>query len=400
MSGFQSGVFNTTQNVPEINARSFADTILRRFPNGTAPLFGLTSKSGRTKAKSSTHGYFSKTMVFVTAQSQAALVGAASLVFPTTSGMSQFMVLHNVRTRENVRISAVTNGTTVAVERGFGRVAAAAVLANDLWIQAGTAFPEGSNRPVARRMTMVYVPNYTQIFRNAWALTDTARASMSEQGYSNVAESRQDCMAMHSTDIESALIFGQPKMDTTGAQPVHTTQGIIDSVSQYAPTHVNPAGSTTDYGQLATLVDFAFESTANIGSPTSRIVVGDTTAIRVIADIGRKSGQVQISQERSEFGHKYTSFQMQRGDLALMDHPLLNGLNVQGMAMILDMAAIKLAYMDGRDTKPEEYNTGGKVVENGVDAIGGSLTTEFAVELLNPFACAIITGLTAGVAET
>lgn len=399
MSTFTSGVFNTSQNPAELNARSFAGTILRRFPNGSAPLFGLTSKAGRSRAKSATHGYFTKTMLFVTAQSAAALVGDATLVFPSTAGMAQYQVLHNTRTKENVRITAVVNGTDVTVERGFGRVAAAAVNLNDRWIQAGTAFPEGSNRPTARRMTTIHVPNYTQIFRNAWALTDTARASMSEQGYSNVSENRSDCMAFHSVDIESAMIWGQPKMDTTGAQPVHTTQGLADAIAQYAPTHVNAAGSTTDYGQLATLVDFAFESTANVGNPTSRILVGDATAIRVISDIGRKSGQVQIMQSQTSFGMKFTSFQMQRGTLDLIDHPLFNGLGLQGYAMILDMPAVKLAYMDGRDTKPEEYNTGGKVVENGVDAIGGSLTTELAVECINPYACAIITGLTAGVAE-
>lgn len=399
MSTFTSGVFNTTQNPAELNARSFAGTILRRFPNGSAPLFGLTSKAGRSRAKSATHGYFTKTMLFVTALSSAALVGATTLVFPSTAGMAQYQVLHNTRTKENVRITAVVNGTDVTVERGFGRVAAAAVNANDRWIQAGTAFPEGSNRPTARRMTTIHVPNYTQIFRNAWALTDTARASMSEQGYSNVSENRSDCMAFHSVDIESAMIWGQPKMDTTGSQPVHTTQGLADAIAQYAPTHVNAAGATTDYGQLATLVDFAFESTANVGNPTSRILVGDATAIRVISDIGRKSGQVQIMQSQTSFGMKFTSFQMQRGTLDLIDHPLFNGLGLQGYAMILDMPAVKLAYMDGRDTKPEEYNTGGKVVENGVDAIGGSLTTELAVECINPYACAIITGLTAGVAE-
>ena len=399
MSTFASGVFNTTQNPAELNARSFAGTILRRFPNGSAPLFGLTSKAGRSRAKSATHGYFTKTMLFVTALSAAALVGDTTLVFPSTAGMAQYQVLHNTRTKENVRITAVVNGTDVTVERGFGRVAAAAVNLNDRWIQAGTAFPEGSNRPTARRMTTIHVPNYTQIFRNAWALTDTARASMSEQGYSNVSENRSDCMAFHSVDIESAMIWGQPKMDTTGAQPVHTTQGLADAIAQYAPTHVNAAGATTDYGQLATLVDFAFESTANVGNPTSRILVGDATAIRVISDIGRKSGQVQIMQSQTSFGMKFTSFQMQRGTLDLIDHPLFNGLGLQGYAMILDMPAVKLAYMDGRDTKPEEYNTGGKVVENGVDAIGGSLTTELAVECINPYACAIITGLTAGVAE-
>lgn len=400
MSVFQKGVFNAIQGNPaELNARSFAGQILRRFPNGSAPIFGLTSMSGRSRAKSTTHGYFAKTMLFVAITSSAALAGDTSLTVSTTAGITKSMVLYNVRTGENVRVTNVVDGTTLSIARSFGRVAAAAVNNSDKWIGVGTAFEEGSNRPEARRMSTVYVPNYTQIFRNAWALTDTARATMSEMGYSNLAESRQDCMAFHSVDIESALVWGQAEMDTTGATPVHATQGIIDAMEQYAPANTNDAGSTTNYAQLVTLVEPAFTSQANVGNPKGRVLVGDNKAIKVITDIGRKSGQVQIMQSETQFGLKYTSFQMYLGTLDLVIHPLFNGLGMEGMALILDMPAIKLAYMDGRDTKPEEYNTSGKLVENGVDAVGGSLTTELAVELINPYSCALIRGLTAGVAE-
>lgn len=396
MSVFQTGVFNAIQGNPsQLNADSFASLILRRFPNGSAPIFGLTSQAGRSRAKSTSHGYFSKTMLFVTVTSSAALVGDTSLTVSSTTGITPKMVLQNMRTKENVRVESVTSGTVLAISRAFGRVAASAVNNADKWIQVGTAFEEGSNRPTARRMSTVYVPNYTQIFRNAWALTDTARASVAEMGYSNIAESRQDCMAFHSVDIESAIIWGQPKMDTTGATPVHATQGIIDAMEQYAPDNTNAAASTTTYEQLVALVEPAFTSTANVGNPKGRVLFGDNKAIKVITDVGRKSGQVQIMQNETQFGMKFTSFTMYQGTVDLVIHPLFNGLGLEGTALIMDMPALKLAYMDGRDTKPEEYNTSGKLVESGVDAVGGSLTTELAVELINPYACALITGLTA-----
>lgn len=396
MSVFQTGVFNAIQGNPsQLNADSFASLILRRFPNGSAPIFGLTSQAGRSRAKSTSHGYFSKTMLFVTVTSSAALVGDTSLTVSSTTGITPKMVLQNMRTKENVRVESVTSGTVLAISRAFGRVAASAVNASDKWIQVGTAFEEGSNRPTARRMSTVYVPNYTQIFRNAWALTDTARASVAEMGYSNIAESRQDCMAFHSVDIESAIVWGQPKMDTTGATPVHATQGIIDAMEQYAPDNTNAAASTTTYEQLVALVEPAFTSTANVGNPKGRVLFGDNKAIKVITDVGRKSGQVQIMQSETQFGMKFTSFTMYQGTVDLVIHPLFNGLGLEGTALIMDMPALRLAYMDGRDTKPEEYNTSGKLVESGVDAVGGSLTTELAVELINPYACALITGLTA-----
>jgi hypothetical protein len=397
-----TGIFNTTQNPAELNARSFADTILRLFPNGSAPLWALSAKAGKRKAKSSTHGYFSKTMTFVTTTSTAGdTSGATTLTVGSTTGMTANMVLHNKRTRENVRVVSVPSSTTVVVTRAFGRVAAAVMNAADLLIQIGTAFEEGSLRPGARRLATVYVGNYTQIFRNAWGLTDTARASMSEMGYSNVAEDRKDCVLFHSVDMESAVMFGQAKMDTTGPQPLHSTQGVIDSIYQYAPANVNPAAGTTDYGDLVALVEEPFNYSTDVGNNGERIGFCDRLAMKVLTDVGRKSGQIQIMQNETSFGMKFTSFKFYQGTINMIQHPLMNGLDPTGGNMlIVDMAAIKLAYMEGRDAVPEEYGTNSKQVELGTDGVGGSMTSEFAVENINPFSCGYVTGLTSGIAET
>lgn len=394
-----TGLFNASLNPAELNTRSFAGQILRRFPNGSAPIFAISSQSGKSKATASTHGYFSKTMSFISTTSDAALVGATTLVFPSTTGMTKGMVLFNPRTRENVRISAdIASATDVTVTRAFGRVAAAAVNAADAWIQIGTAYEEGSNRPTARRLTTTYVPNYTQIFRNAWALTDTARASMTEAGFGNIAEDKKDCAMFHAVDIESAIVWGQPKMDTTGATPIHATQGIIDAMEQYCPANTNVAAATTSYDQLVGFLEPAFAFSTDMSNAKERTGYCDNTAMKVINQIAKASGQVQIQNGQTSFGLRFTQFNFYNGTINLVTHPLFNGLSRTGMLLVMDMPALKLAYMEGRDTKSEEYNTGGKIVENGVDAVGGSLTTEFAAELTNPYACALLEGLTAGVA--
>lgn len=389
------GMFNITQNPAELNQRSFAGTILRLFPNGSAPMFALTSQSGKSSAKSTTHGYFSKTMSFVILTAAAALVGDTQINVGDTSGVVKNTVLHNTRTKENVRVTGIVDGANVSVKRGFGRIAAAAVNAGDKFIQVGTAFEEGSNRPAPRRLKTVYVSNYTQIFRNAWALTDTARASLSEAGYSNIAEDKKDCSMFHSVDIESAMIWGQASMDVTGSTPVHSTQGVLDAMRQYAPSNVNTAAATTSYDQLVTLCEPAFQYATDMSNPKDRVAFVDQTGMRILNEIGRKSGVVQINQAQTSFGMRYTQFNFYKGTINLIEHPLFNGLQRQGVMLIMDMPALKLAYLEGRDTKPEEYGTNGKVVENGIDAVGGSLTTECAVELINPYACAYIDGLTA-----
>lgn len=396
-----SGIFNTNLNPAELNAKSFAGTILRLFPNGSAPLFALTSQAGKSKAKASTHGYFSKTLTFVkTTASAADAAGVTNLSVASSAGMTVSMVLMNTRTRENYRVTAIPDATHVTVTRAFGRVVAAANIIGDNLICVGTAFMEGSDRPVARQLSTVYIPNYTQIFRNAWGLTDTARASLAEMGYSNIAESRKDCSMFHSIDAESAILFGQPKMDTLGSQPLHATQGIIDAIYQYAPNNVNAAGPTTNYDQLVALVEEAWTYSTDASNPKMRAGFCDSTGMKVMHQIARLSGEVEIMQSETSFGMQFTKFKFYKGEINLIEHPLMNALQTAatGTLLVMDLPALKLAYMDGRDTIAEEYNINGKVIPNGTDGVGGSLTSEFAVELINPNSCVYVTGLTAGAA--
>lgn len=393
------GVFNTTKNPTELNAKSFAATILRRFPNGSAPLFGMTSMTGKSKAKSSTHGYFTKTMEFSRVVTSAAYsAGETTLAVVSTAGIVPGHVLYNPTTGENIRVLTVASGTSLTVTRAFGRIAVANIASGATLVAVGNAHAEGSARPVPRSLATVYVSNFTQIFRNAWALTDTARASYAEMGYSNIAENKQDCMMFHSTDIEAALLFGQAKMDTSGAQPIHATQGIIDAIKQYAPGNVSAAGATTTYDQLVTMVEGAFQYSTSLGESKTRALFGDQTAIKVLNAIGRKfPNDISMTQEETSYGMQFTKFRLYKGEINLIEHPLMNGLaTAPGLAVIVDLPALKLAPMDGRDTKSESYGVGGANSDGtGVDSQGGSLTTELAVELINPASCAVITGLTA-----
>lgn len=397
---FASGVFNTTVNPAELNTRSFAGTMLRLFPNGAFPLWGLLSQQGRTKAKSSTHGYFSKTFMFGSVQANGGETDVeTAITVDSTTGILPSMILYNPATRENMRVVTVDSATQVTVARSFGRVAAAAIADDQKLLVVGSAFAEGSDRPTARGMTTVHIPNYTQIFRNAWAVTDTARASLVEAGFGNVQENRRDCSMLHSVEAESAIFFGQAEMDTTGAQPVHTTQGIYDAVDQYHPTATNTAAATTTFDQLVALVEPAFQYMTDMGNAKERIAFVGSTALKVLNDIGRMSGQVTISQDETSFGMQFTSFKFYKGKINLIEHPLFNGLpELSKLMVVVDLSALKLAFLDGRDTKAEEYGGDGRNNANGQDAVGGSLTSEFAVELVNPYACAIVEGLTAAAA--
>lgn len=396
-----NGIFYTSYNPSELNARSFAETVLHLWPNGSWPLFGLTSQMNNKKADAATHAYFTKTMEFGMLKinnGAGYAAGATVFVVDSTAGVVPNMVFQHPTTRENIRVVSVDSTTQVTVARAYGRVAAGALVDNDELFCVGNSHTEASDRPTERSMATTYVPNYTQIVRNAWALSDTARASLAEAGYNNVAANRQDCMKFHSTEIESILFWGQP-LAPTGSPPRHATQGVIDAIYQYAAGNVQTAGGTTTFNQLVTMLEPVFQYQSDVGAGKERTIFCDAQAMRVYHEIGRLYGQVQLTQKETTFGMRFTEFNIYKGLLRLIEHPLFNGLAIpNGLSVILDLPSMGLAYMNGRDVKKEEYDSSKDSTNNGKDAVGGSLLSEFATEFRSPPTCGVIHGLTAGAA--
>ena len=125
------GIFNTTglKSTNDLTKLSFSSMITRLMPNGSAPLFGLTSMLGDETALAVEHGFFTKTMMFP----QFALGGNISSTDTviTVADSSQLLPgqIHRIQsTGENVIINAVTSPTSITVTRGVGTVAAASAL--------------------------------------------------------------------------------------------------------------------------------------------------------------------------------------------------------------------------------------------------------------------------------
>lgn len=401
-----NGFFRTSFNPTELNRKSFSNTIMRLFPNGSAPLYALTGEVNKTKAVSASHGYFTKhyaisSLTLDDATHMAA--GDTTMVVDSTVGIAVGMVFQVPLTRENIRVNTVTDATTLQIDRSFGRVAAGAIQDNDVLTLVGNAQVEASDRPVARSMNTVYVPNYTVIVRNAWHISDTARASLAEAGFNNVAETKLDCMEFHSTDIEGNMIWGQaeaPATDATTGNPIHATQGIVDSIYEHAAANVQTAGATTTYAQLVALVEpmFANSSSKTGGGLKERTLFCDSLAMKVFHDIGLASGQVTMMLKDTSFGMQFVEFKIYKGLLRLVEHPLLNETtpaDLTGIAIGVDLTSIAVAYMEGRDVKKEDYDGSGDGTNSGTDASGGSLTTEFATEFRSPQTCGVINNLTA-----
>jgi len=396
--------------VTDLQKKSFASAITRLMPNGEAPLFGMTSKLQSETAVQYEHGFFTKTMLFPELTIASTVVAADTVlnVTSTANVLPGMLMRADTGSFENIIINNVISPTQVQVTRAVGTVAAAGMAAAVKLYSIGTAYEEGSLRPNALNIVPVRITNYTQIFRNTWAVTDSMRATLMIAGDSNVAESKMDCMAFHAVDIEKAIIFGQKFLGTRNGQPFRTMDGLINIVgnlsyypSSYAAVNVNTAGGTTNYTQLEGFLDPVFNQNTDPKVGNQRVLFVGGVAKKVLTKIGRLLGTYQVLPQQTSYGMQYEEFNISRGTFAMIEHPLFNSnASWAKMAIAVDLSTFRLAYLGDRKTQYKSFNGAGEsdATDNGIDAQGGTLTTEVTTVVKNPPANAIIYNLTDGAA--
>lgn len=381
---------------------SFAKAYTRLVPGGSAKLTAILSMLNSGTALQPEHFYYTRSMVFPSVTIDRLLGYTATdtaFAVDSTATVLAGTVLQNFRTQEQILVTSVDSATQITVVRGYGTTAAAAILDDDFMPGVGTAYEEASSRPTAAAIQPSRVFNYTQIFRNSWALSDTLRAIETIAGNGNVAESRLDCMEFHMRDMESSLLFGELYQGTYNSRPIRKMDGIVNSIKRYAPGNVSTAGGTTNYTQLEAMLDPIFDTQSDPKVGPSRMLFVGGQALKTITAIGRLNSQYEIVEgsDTGSFGLQFSKFRIARGEFMLMEHPLLNSnAEWKKMAIATDLSSMKLAFMSGRNTKKEEFGINGQYVEDGIDAVGGSLTTEATLEFTNPSANAVIYNLTAG----
>jgi len=402
-----TGIFNTDDFTTNLAVESFSSMITRLMPNGNAPLYGLTSMLKTETALQVEHGFFTKTMVFPEIKINAVggyASGVTTFVVDATVNIIPGQILRVSRTGENIIINTVPSATGVTVTRGVGTVAAAALLDNDDLYEVGNAYEEASDRPTANSIVPVRVTNLTQIFRNTWAISGSAQSTSVIAGDTPGAENRQDCAAFHAAAMEKALFFGQKSSGTRNGKPFRTMDGlisIISDLSYYPPSYtapnVNAAGATTTWSQLEGFLDPVFDQATDPKGANERILFVGGHAKVVLNNIGRLNGTYQLLDGQTNYGLQFSTLTTARGKFRLIEHPLFNSNATWAkMAVAVDLPTFSCAYLAGRQTQNKEFNTGGlQAQDNGIDAVGGTLTTEMTAMVKNPPANMLLTNLTA-----
>lgn len=399
------GIFTSQQLTQDLARKSFAGLITRLMPNGSAPLFAMTSMISEETAVQVEHGFFTKTAIFPQLTLSSSATSTDTILNVTnTNNVLPGMIMRVDSTFENVIINSVVSANQVSVTRGVGSVSAAAISsAINLW-QVGSAFEESSLRPNALNINPVRITNLTQIFRNTWAVSGTIAATQMIAGDTNIAESRQDCAFFHATNIETGIIFGQKSQGTRNGQSFRTMDGIERIVSNlayypssYSSANVTTFGSTTTFTQLENALDPLFNQTTDPKGAAERILFVGGTAKKALNKCFRLNGTYFIANGQTDYGLQFDSFKISRGMFRIIEHPLFNtNATWSKMAIAVDLTTFNVAYLNGRKTQNKEFNMDGDATDNGIDAMGGTLTTELTTLIKNPPANGIYYNLTDG----
>ena len=241
----------------------------------------------------------------------------------------------------------------------------------------GSSFAEGSGAPDVFSQELDHDYGYTQIFKTACEMSNTARATV----YRGYADEWQRIWNMklreHKVDIERAMLFGQ-RASVGGIQYTEGIAGHIMANGQsqtkedaeqleytegQAYLKTVAAGSLT-YDVLLKDLEVVFDPAR--GGSQSKLALTSLPVMSLFNKLGDGVGFVgdtmsskvpyQFDRSQGSFGHKITKIETIHGDISMVREPLFRGLAAEFMCLVdLDHVSYRPLVGNGvnRDTSIE-----------------------------------------------
>ena len=390
------GIFLSDSNIVGSRTGDFASGLLQTEQTGTAPLLGLSAGMNSADAQDVVVTWFEEnnlagrllivddnTASDTTITAQDAGEAVAGTIFMVEAS-GEYLYVESV------------SGNVLTVTRGFGGTTAAAIngaaagAPSYVGIQRiGTAYEEGSSKPTAIANLGFPRFNYMQLFRNAWDVTGTAQAVQHHTG-DIVAKNKMDAANLHAVDMERSMLFSRKAIGTQNGKPFRTMDGIIPQLS----SNITAAGATTKWNDVDLFLEQTFARNIK-GKPNERIAFCGNQCLRVLNQIAKLDGAMNIEAGQDTFGIQVMKWMTPFGTISLMTHPIFSESPLWTKDMlVLHPGAVRTRYL--RRTHEDTNDKDG--TRAGVDADFGVLTTEMCIEYRAEATGGYMTGFTAGAA--
>lgn len=389
--------------------KNFREMILRRSPQGDAPIFALTSKVRKKTVTDPEYAWWDESDDIVRLQVNGSHASGATTITVDSADpdVTNPERVYGLATHlkpgdmllveptadaaayapEIIEVVSVLSATQFVALRGIAGSTPATIADNAYLMLIGSIYAEGTPEPQAVSRNPLKSYNYTQIFKDAYELTKTAGVTKTRTGdpWSN---DKMRKMFDHARGIELAMLFGL-RYEATGAngKPKRSMNGIrkqIASQNQY----VYSTGTTIidlldriykvfDFNTPAGAERIAFTGNAGLNE-LNKVVQAD-----VNADI-TWGGPVKV------YGMNFRELLIPQGRILLKTHPLLSRNSLYSKSMwILDFASIEYVTLPGRDTKTKD-----DIQTEGEDLRRGFVQTECSVSVTrNGLTCGYIGNL-------
>ena len=376
--------------------KNFRELILFRNPNGSAPIFGLTSKIGKRSTDDPEFSWWDEPNDIVRLQVNGALNASATVVTvdsvdPTDTtpdavwGSAQHLkpgdllmvdpAADNANfTFEVIEVAEVHSATQFTVKRGRSGTSAAAI-GNDAFLTLiGSAYAEGTAAPKAASRNPIKYRNFTQIFKDTYEITGTAGQTKFRTGDPMKNDKKRKTFD-HSSRIEFAMLFGR-KNESTGdnGKPLRFMGGLREQI---------PGTRTTVFGAAVTVNSFldAVYQVFDFDSPagSTRMAFCGNLALNSLNKVIQADSNSDIDYQGvfNVYGMNFMRFVTPQGEILLKTHPLLNRHALWSRSVfVLDFSAMKYVYMQGRDTKFKD-----DIQNEDEDLRRGEIMTECSLQL-------------------
>ena len=265
---------------------------------------------------------------------------------------------HNI-----VRIESLSDSgsyTTAQVRTISKAGAASAELAiddNTKCMVVGTSFEEGSGSPDVWSQELDNDYGYTQIFKTACELTNTARATR-YRGYADEWQRIWNLkLREHKVDIERAMLFGQ----RASIQGIQYSEGITGQIMKNSQSNAVTGGGQVSYNEgeayfksvtaaewtyddMLTDLEVIFDPAR--GGNSSKLALcslpvishfnkmGDGGFIDKSLNYSSSPSRYMIERAKGSFGHQVTKVDTIHGDITMVKEPLFRSLASGFMCMV------------------------------------------------------------------
>jgi hypothetical protein len=273
------------------------------------------------------------------------------------------------------KITSVTNATTIVIE-WLTEPSASDLDGSTTAFTCqviGTSFQEGTGAPDVWSQELDHGFGYTQIFKTACELSNTARATV-YRGYADEWQRIWNLkLREHKVDIERAMLFGQ----ASSADGIQNTAGIVGSILANS-TPVVADGTALAYSEDAAYYRSVDSMTYDMflkdlevvfdparGGSSSKLALASLPVITMFnklgdgafidASLGHSANPYAYNFDSKEgaFGHKVMKIDTVHGDISLVKEPLFRGIASKYLALVdLDQVAYRPLIGNGvnRDT--------------------------------------------------